>query len=66
MPAYAKTIITILVAVAAFFMFRHESAAGAGFAPWLTVGLAVFMILAVWLFPEAKGGKRVNRGPQGR
>ncbi|MCY4549038.1 MAG: hypothetical protein OXC28_11780 [Defluviicoccus sp.] len=43
------TVIVVLIACAAFW-FEHE--AGEQLLKWLAAGLGVFMVFAVWLFPE--------------
>jgi len=54
MPAYLKLVISLLVvAVAAALLFLGQ-AGGEGTLRWVVPGLALFMILAIWLFPEAK------------
>lgn len=58
MPSHIKALISLLVAVVAAGMFWHEASAGHDTNKWIAVGLAVFMIIALWLFPEAKGQKQ--------
>ena len=50
----ALSVIVALVAAAAFY-FEHQ--AGSGFLKWVALALGIFMIYAVWLFPEAKPSK---------
>jgi hypothetical protein len=54
MPAYLKLILSILVAIVAAVVHWTQAEAGQGFNSWLVLGLAAFMILAVWLFPEPR------------
>lgn len=58
MPSHIKAIISLLVAAVAAGMFLHENAVGHEANKWIAVGLAVFMVGALWLFPEAKGQKQ--------
>jgi hypothetical protein len=51
-PAYLKTIICFIVAAVAALAYY----AGIG-AREVVLGIAVLMIIAIWLFPEASGGK---------
>ncbi len=53
------TVVVVLIACAAFW-FEHE--AGETFLKWLAAGLGVFMVFAVWLFPET-AGKADNPDP---
>lgn len=54
MPAYLKLIISSLVVlVAAGLLWTGDIEAGSNL-NWIVPSLAVFMILAIWLFPEAK------------
>lgn len=60
MPGYLKLILSILVAVVALIVHRAQAEDGHTFNSWLVVGLAIFMILAVWLFPEPRRQPRKN------
>jgi len=53
MPAYLKIIICLIVAAAAATTYY----AGIN-AREVVLGIAALMIVAIWLFPEASGGKR--------
>lgn len=54
MPNHIKAIISLLVAGVASAMFFYQQDIGLEVNKWVAVGLALFMILALWLFPEAK------------
>lgn len=54
MPAYLKLIISLLVVAAAAGLLLFGPAGEGGPLRWVVPGLALFMILAIWLFPEAK------------
>lgn len=55
MPTNIKIILTILVAITAVGAHYFQTAAGQELTPWIVLGLGGFMIIALWLFPEAKG-----------
>jgi hypothetical protein len=54
MPGTLKLILSILVAIVAGLVHWTQAEAGQDFNSWLVLGLAAFMILAVWLFPEPR------------
>ena len=57
MPNDVKAIlsgVTLLVGVAFAYW---EDASGNGDLFWFVVGFAVFAVVAMWVFPEAQGGK---------
>ncbi|GAB5469655.1 MAG: hypothetical protein Kilf2KO_26850 [Rhodospirillales bacterium] len=58
MPPFWKAVITLGCILAAVGMYLYQSREGLETNGWIAVGLAAFMIVAVWLFPEAKGGKQ--------
>ena len=63
MPSYLKLILSVLVAAVAVAIYLTQGESGHDFNSWLALGLGVFMILAVWLFPEPR--RRVGKdGPQ--
>lgn len=62
MPNKVKAVISLLVATAAAGMFFYQQEIGLQANKWIAVGLALFMIGAVWLFPEAKGRKGRGEG----
>ena len=59
MPNNIRAILSVIVALVALAVFYFESQAESGSSSWYVLALGVFMIGAVWLFPEAKG---VNKG----
>lgn len=63
MPNNVKTVISLLVAGVAAVMFFYQRDSGLAVNQWIVLGLAVFMILALWLFPEAKARPRNPRKP---
>ncbi len=54
MPNNYKTLLSIIVFIVGAIVFYFEWQAGAGAAKWVVLALTPFMILAIWLFPEAK------------
>jgi hypothetical protein len=58
MPNRIKVIISLLVAGVAAAMFFYQQDLGLELNKWIVVALALFMILALWLFPEAKAQPR--------
>lgn len=54
MPAYLKLVISLLVVAVAAALLHFGQAGESGTLRWVVPGLALFMILAIWLFPEAK------------
>ena len=65
MPAYLKLIISLLVAAVAGGLLWFGPGSADGALRWIVPGLAIFMILAIWLFPEAKKlppGQQAGRG----
>ena len=54
MPAYLKFIISVLVVLVAGGLLELGGAEANSALNWVVPSLAVFMILAIWLFPEAK------------
>ena len=53
MPAKFKLLISVLVLAVGAGVHFFEQELGNVEASWVAVGLAAFMVLAVWLFPEA-------------
>ena len=56
MPTYLKIILTLLVGGLTWVMYQYEVRIGNDPVQYYVAGLGGFMILALWLFPEA--GKR--------
>ncbi|HEU0058499.1 MAG TPA: hypothetical protein VFR19_01385 [Hyphomicrobiaceae bacterium] len=57
MPSDVKAIVsalTLLVAIGFAFWERANGKAGLF---WLVIGFGVFAVVAMWVFPEAQGGK---------
>ena len=54
-PNHIKLILSILVALVAVGVHVFQARADQDLNSWLALGLGIFMIIAMWLFPEAKG-----------
>lgn len=55
MPNHLKAIVSILALMVTTTVFLVDSTAGAGGAArWVALGLGPLMVLAIWMFPEAK------------
>jgi hypothetical protein len=54
MPARYKLPLSIIVALVAALVWWFQRAAGQPATPWVALGLGLFMIAAMWIFPEAK------------
>jgi accessory gene regulator protein AgrB len=56
MPPRIKLILSGLVLIAAVIVHFFQSSIGQDVNKWIVLALGAFMILSIWLFPEA--GKR--------
>ena len=54
MPTNIRAMLSVIVALATAVLVYFEMQAGSGGRAWLVLGLGAFMLVAVWLFPEAK------------
>ena len=54
MPSKVKLLISILVFAVALIVRHFEAKVGLAHVGWVVLGLACLMVLAIWLFPEAK------------
>lgn len=54
MPTKYKIILSIIVLGATAAVFKFQSDAGQDITPWVAAGLGLFMVFAIWLFPETK------------
>lgn len=57
MPPHLKTLLSLVVLIVGAVVFYFEHQAGAGTVKWVVAFLAVFMVFAMWVFPEAKGNR---------
>lgn len=58
MPSHIKAGISVVTLIVGALVHLYEQNAGNEQLSWIVVGLAVFMVLAMWIFPEA--GKRIS------
>lgn len=54
MPPKIKLLISAIVVALALAVRYFETRAGLPNVGWVAVGLAALMVLAIWLFPEAR------------
>ena len=57
MPNHIKAVLSIVVLIVGSFMHWYEKENGDVQLSWLVAGLAVFMVMAMWIFPETNGSK---------
>ena len=57
MPGHLKVILSAIVLVVAGVMVYLEQKAGATDVAWVAGFLGLFMVFAVWLFPETRKQK---------
>ncbi len=60
MPSGIKAVISLVVLMIGAFAHWYEGQAGNDLLSWIVVGLAFFMVLAMWIFPET-GSRKGNR-----
>jgi hypothetical protein len=53
MPNDVKAIVSAVALVVAYIFARGEAANGKPHLYWFVIGLAVFAVVAMWIFPEA-------------
>lgn len=61
MPTNIRAGLSVVVAIVAVVAFFLESQVDSGVLRWIVLGLAAFMIWAVWLFPEAKSRRERSK-----
>ena len=57
MPNDVKAIVSVLTLVVAIGYAYWENATGRPDLFWFVIVFAVFAVVAMWVFPEAQGGK---------
>jgi hypothetical protein len=57
MPSNIKLTLSAIVLIVGAIVFYFEHQAGSDTVKWVVAFLAVFMVFAMWVFPETKGGK---------
>lgn len=65
MPNDVKAIVSVLTILVAIGFAFWERAHGMGHLFWFVIGLAVFAVVAMWIFPEA-GVKKGDLPPKAR
>lgn len=58
MPNDVKAIVSLVTFLVAIGFAYWEVSIGKGHLFWLVIGFAVFAVIAMWVFPEAQGGKK--------
>ncbi len=57
MPNYIKAALSVVVLIVGSVMHWYEKENCDAHLSWLVAGLAVFMVMAMWIFPETNGSK---------
>jgi hypothetical protein len=57
MPSDVKAVVSLVTLLVAIGFAYWENANGKPDLFWFVIGFAVFAVLAMWVFPEAQGGK---------
>lgn len=57
MPKNLKLMLSAVVLIVGAIAFYFEHQAGSDTVKWVAAFLAVFMVFAMWVFPETSGGK---------
>ncbi len=57
MPNDVKAILSVLTLAAAIAFAYWEDGQGRPDLFWLGIGFGIFAVVAMWVFPEAQGGK---------
>jgi Na+/melibiose symporter-like transporter len=53
MPNDVKAIVSVIAFIVAYLFARWEAASGKPHLYWVVIGLAMFAVAAMWIFPEA-------------
>jgi hypothetical protein len=61
MPNDVKAILSVITLLVAAAVAYWERTIGNGGLAWLVLGFGVFAVAAMWVFPEATGGKKSSR-----
>ena len=62
MPTNIKISVSVIVTLVGMGAFVFEQQFGDSIVGVVAILLAVFMILSIWIFPEAKGTDNDNKG----
>ena len=60
MPASIKLGVSVVALIVAGVFAYYESVTGRGDLTWVVVGTGIFMVVAMWIFPET-GSKKEDR-----
>ena len=58
MPNDVKAIVSVVTLIVAALFAYWEKSNGRQDLFWIVIGLAIFSVIAMWVFPEAEGGKK--------
>ena len=58
MPNDVKAILSAITIIVGVAIAYWESSIGKGHLFWLVIGFAIFAVVAMWVFPEAKATKK--------
>jgi hypothetical protein len=58
MPVHIKLMVSALTLLAGGGFFYFESTLGDSQLAYIGAGLSIFMVIAMWVFPEAGGKKK--------
>ncbi|MBT05476.1 MAG: hypothetical protein CMM32_00945 [Rhodospirillaceae bacterium] len=58
MPRSVQILISVLVVAGAIFISRWQAAIGHTTSQHLVLLVGAIMLLGMWIFPEAKGGRK--------
>lgn len=62
MPNDVKAIVSVVTILVAVAFAYGENSNGRPDLAWIVIGTGIFMVIAMWIFPEAEGkkGRRKN------
>lgn len=58
MPNDVKAVLSVIVLIVAAAFAYYESTIGNGHLVWFVLGTGVFMVVSMWVFPEAVSKKK--------
>ncbi|MGD9802991.1 MAG: hypothetical protein AB7E81_12485 [Hyphomicrobiaceae bacterium] len=58
MPNDVKAILSVITVLVGIAIAYWESSIGKGHLFWLVIGLSIFAVIAMWVFPEAQTTKK--------
>lgn len=58
MPNDVKAILSVVTILVGIAIAYWESSIGKGHLFWMVIAFAVFAVVAMWVFPEAKASKQ--------